>query len=210
MKVEEFKKLFSNKRIESFEERYEKPVKFYLKNITVSSSYYEFLHIFEIILRNKVAKHLRKNYPDWFLFESVFMNTILKKEQKDQLNTCLKRLKTYENQKDENRIISELSLGFWTSLFNKSYDQTIWKKKEFKSIFPHFSKGLGTLSKELDQIRRIRNRIMHYEQILTYEPEKNYELIYQYLCNMIPKHFVFREKLKEMNRSNVIKKIINE
>ncbi|MBN2675943.1 MAG: Abi family protein [Alphaproteobacteria bacterium] len=210
MEIEEFRKLLSKKRMGSFEEKYDDPVKYYLQNISISQLYYEYLHFFEITLRNKVANHLKKTWPDWIDPNSDFIQNILKKEQTDQFLSCLKRLKTPKNKEDEDRVISELGLGFWTSLFNKAYDQTIWKQKEFKNIFPNFSKSLGTISKELDEIRRIRNRVFHYEQILTYNPDKNYELIYSYLCNMIPKHHELREKLKELNKLNEIKRIMTE
>ena len=67
------------------------------------------------------------------------------------------------------RIVAELSFGFWVSLFDKRYehDQILWPKL-IKHIFPFLPKGQRTrdfLSRELNRIKYLRNRVFHYKPI---------------------------------------------
>ena len=65
-------------------------------------------------------------------------------------------------------LIAELNFGYWTSLFT-SYYESLWRKsKSLKRAFPNLQKHdlkRKNISVELNAIRRLRNRIFHYEPI---------------------------------------------
>lgn len=67
------------------------------------------------------------------------------------------------------RIISELSFGFWTSLFDKKYDSTFWKRRDLiRAALPNMPNHMRTrhiLAKRFNEIRRLRNRVFHHEPI---------------------------------------------
>ena len=82
-----------------------------------------------------------------------------------------KKLSQRKEQISHDKIIAELSFGFWTSLFRKSYSN-LFRINNIKSIFPcipNKNKKLinrQILDTELNKIRKFRNRIFHYEKII--------------------------------------------
>lgn len=65
------------------------------------------------------------------------------------------------------RIIAELPFGFWSGLFNAPYESILWQKY-LTQVFPHAPRKERTrsnLSRKLNRIRQIRNRIFHHEPV---------------------------------------------
>lgn len=65
------------------------------------------------------------------------------------------------------RIVAEVSFGFWTSLLDRRYEQTLWPKL-LKPAFPYMPRALRTrkeLSKRFHTVRQLRNRVFHHEPI---------------------------------------------
>jgi hypothetical protein len=67
------------------------------------------------------------------------------------------------------QVVAKMSFGFRTSLFDVRYEhgQVLWPKL-LKPTFPHLLKGQRTrtyVSRELNRIRFLRNRIFHHEPI---------------------------------------------
>ena len=95
--------------------------------------------------------------------------------------------KTIDKLKEENKIInnnsilSNLVLGFWLRMFSKVYDTTFWHRK-FCKIFNNQIKR-GCIEKEINEFRRLRNRIAHNEVILTmhYTPKQYYDKIVKFI-----------------------------
>jgi hypothetical protein len=137
----------------------------YSWNIELSQALYPALQILEITLRNSVHQALSNNFGTEHWFELPFLHE-REKKQVDQAKDDLRK----ENKKLEaGHIVAKLSFGFWTSLFDVRYEhgQVLWPKL-LKPTFPCLSKGQRTrtfLSRELNRIRFLRNRIFHYEPI---------------------------------------------
>lgn len=193
-KTSELKELFSDKRMQRYLSRsLDKPFDEYKNNIQQSMDMYKLISYFEVILRNKMDKVLTQKYGDWHLKNSDFIQKVLEPEQQSQLMYVINLPRVDSNDKD--KIISELQLGFWTSLFNKKYDQSIWKDKSVYKVLGFVS--MKGLSYQMNKIRKFRNRIFHQEIILTYQPDKMYDLIYKYLFEMIPEGYKTKKVLKE-------------
>lgn len=165
----------------------------YMENVLISKRFYPLMHFIEIFLRNKVSKHLNVVWPNWTDLDSGFVKNILDQKEVKKLSQAHFSLDKKNKEKDVNDIISELSFGFWTSLLHKSYIQSIWgnsMKKIFSNTdYVHVSRAY----KDFGKIRNFRNRIFHYEQILTYEPQAMREMIVRYLKYIInPKTKVFK------------------
>ena len=79
-----------------------------------------------------------------------------------------------------------MSFGFWTPFFRKSYSNLI-RIKDIKHIFPNIPKRSQKfitrqiLDKELNKIRKFRNRVFHYENILKEEFKNIEDDIYEIL-----------------------------
>ncbi|MFO7753606.1 MAG: Abi family protein [Desulfobacteraceae bacterium] len=140
---------------------------YYNWNTALCESFYCSLQALEVALRNAIHNTASEyfNNSRWFEDPEIL--------DKRALNT-VKQAKAVLIKQDKNtsagRILAELNFGFWTSLFNKKYDQILWHKI-IKKTFPYIKAEIrtrSTLSKRLNSIRRLRNRIFHYEPIWYY------------------------------------------
>lgn len=78
------------------------------------------------------------------------------------------------------RVIAELHFGFWTSMFEVDFEQPAARflPKGLKATFPHLPKSLHNrkaIKRDLDKIRRLRNRVFHHERIIHWKdlPEQH-------------------------------------
>ncbi|MFN8541871.1 MAG: hypothetical protein U0232_30885, partial [Thermomicrobiales bacterium] len=66
-------------------------------------------------------------------------------------------------------VIPELDFGFWTSLFARDYDPTIWQQRHFvQTTFPqqpYRRRIRAELADRFNTIRKLRNRVFHHEPI---------------------------------------------
>ena len=64
-------------------------------------------------------------------------------------------------------LVSRLSFGFWSSLFKGQYERILWTRL-LPDVFPHAprrQRARKEISKRVDRIRRLRNRVFHHEPI---------------------------------------------
>lgn len=137
----------------------------YSWNIELSQSLYPALQVLEITLRNSLHQVISDHHGTDYWFELDFLH---ERERKPILK-AKDDLAKEKKQIEPCRIVSSLSFGFWTSLFDVRYEhrQVLWPKL-LKSAFPYLTKSQRTrifLSRELNKIRYLRNRIFHYEPI---------------------------------------------
>jgi len=138
----------------------------YSWNIKLSQALYPALQILEIALRNSLHDILTETQQTAQWFE---LPSLLRPKEKSQVTQAKDSLQKENKPAEPGRIVAELSFGFWTSLFDVRYehDQILWPKL-LKPVFPFLPKGQRTrnyLSRELNRIRQLRNRVFHYEPI---------------------------------------------
>ena len=137
----------------------------YSWNIDLSQSLYPALQILEISLRNSLHHALSQNFETDQWFDLSFLHP----REQIQIQKVKDDLKRRKKPLETGRIVAELSFGFWTSLFDIRYEhgQVLWPRM-LKKTFMHLPKKLKTrafLSRELNRIRFLRNRIFHHEPI---------------------------------------------
>lgn len=140
---------------------FEKAYRLYKANIELSEAFYPVLSVLEICLRNAVNEKLKDHFNDSYWFKNhlptEFRPFIAEAEQK-----ILSQHKTVTADK----IIAELNFGFWNRLFNRNYTGLLWKP--LRLIFKNTPKHLrqrDTVADYLYRIRKLRNRVYHYEPI---------------------------------------------
>ena len=153
-------KFFSNNRLSVYDN-----LKHYELNLTLSKDYYILLAVLEVSLRNSISIYFEENIGlEWM--ESDFLNINSKRRIKEITNKFSKN-----NNINNDKIISELSFGFWTALFRKDYATTM-RTKTIKAIFPNLPNqkikfiDRNYINKKLNHIRVFRNRVFHYEKII--------------------------------------------
>ena len=137
----------------------------YLYNIEVCKSLYSSVNIFEVTFRNAIDKVLctvagADNWYDILTLDSTSMKNISDAKHKIQ-----KKGKPVTH----DRIVSELTFGFWTSLLTPRYSQASFQSKIIKTCFkgvPAAQRNIKNLQARFDKIRILRNRVSHHERII--------------------------------------------
>ncbi len=137
----------------------------YSWNIELSQVLYPAIQIFEITLRNSLHRAITATYQTEYWFDAPFLDS----KEKIVIEQAKNSLKKVNKKVEPGKVIAELSFGFWTSLFDIRYEhnQILWPKL-LKSVFQYLPKRHRTrqyLSRELNRIRNLRNRIFHFEPI---------------------------------------------
>jgi len=143
-----------------------KALKHYKGNIIISASFYPPLSILEIGLRNAIVYQLTRKFEDKEWYNHKDFIKIANRFQIDKLSQARTNILSEKKEITPGRIISELSFGFWTSLFDVKFEMTLWKN--LRLAFPNCPKNIRkrkTMSSKFNGIRKLRNRIFHHEAI---------------------------------------------
>jgi hypothetical protein len=137
----------------------------YLWNVSLCEALYPALQTLEVALRNTIHQAAigRFHREDWFDGPA----SPLHPEEKAALSLARAELGKQGKPTDTNRIVAELTFGFWVSLLNTRYEQKLWPRM-LTPAFPGMPRRIrtrATLSKRLNEIRRLRNRAFHHERI---------------------------------------------
>ena len=190
-----------NKYLEVANNNKEKAIELYEANLKYSSKMYILLSCFEVFLRNSINIQMAKYNIDWILnisfLNSKILNNLRKtksanketiifykkffEKQTNMLNTAIFSLQEDNKTINNNYLTSRLNFGFWTRLFNKSYETEIWNKYLYKIFNKPIKRGL--IEFRLNELRRLRNRIAHNECILNlkHTPLEYYDFIIEFL-----------------------------
>lgn len=149
----------------------------YIDNIKLSEALYPSLSLLEVTLRNSIDYAIETLIkPNW-LFEEISKQNILKPNDYTKLleanNTIIKNYGKANGTKG--KLISELNFVFWIFLCSAKYNPILWTKKNFfMTVFPNYPKNkkqsIADISSKLQKIRKLRNRIFHYEPIYKQYP----------------------------------------
>jgi hypothetical protein len=131
------------------------------------------LHVCEVAIRNAVSDAISNEYGPHWPWESAFLGS-LPNSGKWNMRQHLASLSSAVPRAAINtgKLVPELNLVFWEKMFTARFDARIWTPHLF-SVLPNVPRNLtahrvrGILSKELEKIRRLRNRIAHHEPIIS-------------------------------------------
>ena len=165
MNFTDLERLLSEKRLSTYYNLFpadkEKAIEYYRLNTQISESFYPLLSNLEIVLRNAIHNSFSIHYKsaDWF---SQFKQP----ELFDQVNIAKRKILTGHNLMTADKVVAELTFGFWTSLFNKQYAKDFWKPLMYAfPLLDTANKRRDKIAYKLNHIRKFRNRIFHYEPI---------------------------------------------
>ncbi len=179
----------------------------YIYNLKLSEAFYPALSLLEITLRNKICNAIEKLiYKDWLINELKIQNILENKEYQkllDSANKIKKAGKTITN----DRLVSEMTLGFWIHLCTKSYKPKLWDKKGFfELVFPNYTNNgqlrkIAPIQNNLLAILRLRNRIFHHEIIISGKltPQEQYQIIADMLHLLSNEAELLLQKISRFN-----------
>lgn len=215
MKYTIFKETISIKRIDKYRIYNDtEKVDFgkYLFNLKLSETFYIPLHFLELCLRNKIDSILSKEFGNDWIYQKAFKRSY-------NIDNLEKIQRKFESSpwkfNDKDTLISNLSFGFWTTLFYKDYESLLWKdNKIFYQIFSYKQDkrliDFKKISTNLRILKNFRNEIFHYKCILDFKGRKNspfflYQLAYSLIHDLAGKNFV-----NLVNEDEVFEKVFNE
>ena len=142
----------------------EKAIEHYHLNIELSEWFYPCLSIFDVSFRNNLNRELSLEFvEEWFLkFESIPGLRNLK----TNINTVQRHIVNRNEIITPNKVVAELTLGFWVRLLNAEYELMLWKP--LRKAFPNLKKEQrqrNNISAPINKIRNFRNRVFHHEPI---------------------------------------------
>jgi hypothetical protein len=172
--------LLSVKKISFYKEKFEDAwFEAYKAELCQAKEIFICLHFLEIFLRNKIAIELSKDFGNW-LSDKESPPKLNPREQ-EKITTALETLNKTGKETNQDNIISNLNFGFWTNLFHKSYHVPIWQKnKMLERVFPYLKnnqRNLKQIQKEMEAIRKFRNKIFHFENLQGWNLEEMEGLI---------------------------------
>lgn len=183
----------------------------YIYNLKISESLYPALSLLEVTLRNKICYAIEALIcKDWLINELNQQNLLFDKEYKKLIETADK-IKKDGKKVTNDRLISELTFGFWIHLCTKSYKPKFWDKKGFiELVFPNYTvssnlRNISLIQKDLRDVLKLRNRISHQEIIINGNrtPEESYKLIQTLLYTLSSGMYAL---LEDVSRFNAITK----
>ncbi len=137
----------------------------YLWNMALSEALYPALHAVEIALRNNIHHAAQEHYN----YNELWFDTYNLLETREVQKVVEARAELQRNHKPLNggRNVAELGFGFWTSLLNSRYEQTLIQPL-LPKLLPHAPathQDREELRRRMEKIRRPRNRAFHHEHI---------------------------------------------
>lgn len=154
----------------------------YHLNIKLSTSVYPYIYIFETALKTKINQYMSETHgQNWISHNKKYLSTYTK------IN--ISELKNYKN--DQEFIENETTLGFWTATlqfkpFWCDEKQGIYLKNLFNKEFNDFQQK--KLFANLESIRRLRNKIAHFDDILI--------------------NLIFNRKINQISENELVEKLV--
>lgn len=149
---------------------HDRAVALYNWNAEISAAFMEVLYHLEVLLRNAVDRRFLQSDPDQCLTvcrPEVWLcdPDVLTDESRERVNDAICRLERQGKPSTRGRVIASLSLGFWSALFNKPYEN-LWRET-LSSAFPHGSGKRREIARLVGPLVHFRNRIAHHEAIFS-------------------------------------------
>ena len=196
MYFKKFSKLYSYARVSRYVKAANgdkrKAQKMYYANARIAQSFQPLLSFFEVILRNQLHYALATHFNDvkWLINQKTgFMSDpslthTVKKTGKVTVNDFLKKevdrsertLIGKKRNVTAGRVIAELNLGFWNSLYETHHYALL--KGVPCQIFKSLPTGYGRkeVNNAIQEIRTLRNRMSHNEPLCF--SDKVYDMTY--------------------------------
>jgi hypothetical protein len=161
-------------------------------NAVICGSYIATSHYVEIALRTVIditASRVLGN--DWL------NTTLFSPKTQATLSQAISRAGGAQATHD--KVVAELSLGFWCSLLTDTYDHVLWRT----SLQYAFDGSVRRkrLFADINQIRILRNRAAHHESLLRYDLKREYDRIVSVANRISPElsnHIISRSNFPQL------------
>jgi hypothetical protein len=153
-------------------------------NSQLSSAFIHCLHLFEVVLRNRISIAIAAVYGEDWQYSTAFVGSLPQGYTgsysfRDDLESSRNKI-IREIQRDNKnlvgpikapngKVVAELKFMFWVGMLTSRFDAAIWNSYLTLSfpnlVITSIRSDRRTIYEKADSIRRLRNRIAHHEPI---------------------------------------------
>lgn len=133
----------------------------YTWNVQASKEFYWSLHFLEVAFRNAAHTQLAATHRSGAWWRVVPLKAIGLSMIRDAERRCRREGKDPVSPDD---VVAQVPFGFWVSLLATHYDRDLWVPTLHRT-FPYYQGRRKDLYESFEAMRRLRNRIMHFEPI---------------------------------------------
>ncbi|MCL2788989.1 MAG: hypothetical protein FWD59_10965 [Micrococcales bacterium] len=140
----------------------ERAVRLYTWNAAVSSALWGGFHVVEVTLRNTIHAQLETyvGRADWWNG-----TTELREFEVRRLSEAIASVRQDKGPlATPGHVVAKLGFGFWTAMLANRYHQLLWAPA-LQFGFPHLTLQRRDLHRDLERMRRLRNRVAHHEPV---------------------------------------------
>ncbi|GAA1869740.1 hypothetical protein [Myceligenerans crystallogenes] len=151
----------------------DRAVALYRWNLNASLAMFSSIHYFEVALRNTMHDALTRHFGTrsmaWYERPGLLSPGSLSK-----IRQAESAVRANGHTVTVDRVVAELPLGFWCSLLANSYNRSLWQPC-LSQVFRNTRRQ--RLFDEIDAIRKLRNRIAHWEPVIALDLTAEYTRI---------------------------------
>lgn len=140
----------------------------YLWNVELCESLYYSLNMVEVALRNGLHRSLSQHFgvPHWYDGRGI-----LEPRQALDVAQVKARISGRGDPVTPDRVVSELTFGFWVTILSRNYDARLWAANNASPLKGSFfalarrQRRRQVVHHRYNAIRAFRNRVMHHEPV---------------------------------------------
>ncbi len=140
----------------------------YAWNIRAGAALYPILQVNEVTLRNTINRALAAQFGANWPYAQGFLRMLPQNNRAEFLagrGKLEQRLRVHQLRTGD--VVATQTYAFWVLLLTRRFHNRIWRH-EFTASFPHAPRQVHRelIREQADSIRKLRNRIAHYEPLL--------------------------------------------
>lgn len=156
----------------------------YAWNAQVAAAMLAPLHVCEVVLRNAVSDAIEAVYGHRWPWSPGFEKSLPDSAKGYSPRRDL--IQARESRVNQGKVIAELPFFFWQTMFTQRFDARLWGP-HLRHVMPAMdaSREVASLRRlifdELEQVRKLRNRIAHHEPVF----KRDLGADFQRICKLI-------------------------
>jgi len=161
----------------------------YAWNAQVSASMLAPLHFCEVTIRNAVADAIAAAHGPQWPWDAGFMRSLPNPSK--GYNPRHDLMSARAGKATPGKVIPELKFIFWQTIFTSRFDAGLWVH-HLRTILPHAdplksdAQVRALVYAELEQLRKLRNRIAHHEPIFRRNLADDFQKIHDLIAIRCP------------------------
>jgi hypothetical protein len=161
----------------------------YAWNAQVSAALLAPLHICEVSIRNAISEAIVAAHGPQWPWSAGFVRSLPNPLVGYSARSDL--LSSRVNKTTTGQVIADLKFVFWQTMFTSRFDARLWTH-HLRTVLPHADEHKTTAQirsmvySELEQIRKLRNRIAHHEPIFQRNLATDFQKIHDLIATRCP------------------------